>query len=90
MSETDKGTMGLPPCDVFRPDHSGVVAWSPVFDRVEVVPGLVDPAGGRFLIFSRSGQMQARIPLDAAAAAHLAALLSDAPRLSPIVTEEVA
>ena len=90
MSETDKGTMDLPPCDVFLPDRSGVVAWSPVFDRVEVIPGLVDPAGSRFLIFARGGQTQARIPLDVGAAAHLAALLSDAPRLSPLETEEAA
>lgn len=46
--------------------------------------------GRRKLNIRRAGATPVSLPLDAAAAAHLAALLSDAPRLSPVVIEEAA
>lgn len=88
MSDTDRGSMGLPPCDVFLPTVSGVASWTPSFDRVEVARGLADPAGGRILIVWHGAELRARIVLDAAAAAHLAALLSDAPKSAPLSEEE--
>lgn len=85
MSETDKGNMDLPPVGVFTPDERGLVAWSPVFDRISVS----STADGVRLEVERVGEPTVRVELTPVAARWLADLLRTGSFAEASLVEEV-
>lgn len=73
MTKDEKAAADLPPVGVFVPDETGLVSWTPRFDRITVRPAPRDGEVGLELSFHGEGTTFIKLP--PGAARHLAEMI---------------